>query len=150
MRGPAGVYERAEDVEDAAAALLGELLADRGDVLERRMVGRRKEEDVAELGQRPAQHLGRGLEIDAEAGEQVGTAAFRGDAAVAVLHHRHAGAREREDDEARDVETARMVAPGADDVDRAGRPGLDAGVHRHAAESLRKRGDFAGGLALVP
>jgi len=65
-----------------------------------------------------------------------------------VLHHRHTGAGEREDDQTGDIEAARVIATGAHDVERAGRPLLDAGIERAGAKHTRETGDLVSGLAL--
>ena len=74
--------------------------------------------------------FGRKVDLDAERGERVGGAGARGQRAVAVLGDRHAAAGDDEGGAGRDVERARAVAAGADDVDGIGGRGRRAASWR--------------------
>ena len=86
----------------------------------------------------PLSFSGGASSLDAHGREQVRASALRGDRPVAVLHDRDAGAGDDEGDHARDVEPARVVAAGADDVDRPGRPVPDAGVDGERPERAQR------------
>jgi hypothetical protein len=59
-----------------------------------------------------------------------------------VLHHGHSGARQHEHDHARDVEPARVIAPGADDIDRAAGPRLHPRINGATSKRRREPRDF--------
>ena len=147
--GRPGIDQRADEVEHRAASRHGQRLAHRRDVLERRMIVRREEKDITQLLHGAAQFFGRRGQVDPERGQQVGAAAFRGDAAVAVLHHRHAGAGQHQRHQAGDIESAHVVAARADDVDGLRRPRLQAGIERQGAKNRGKRRDLGRRLPLV-
>jgi hypothetical protein len=146
--GPPRVQERPEDVEDCALAPSGQKLADGSDAPERGMPCRGEEEGVAERAHRLPQAPGGRLQVDTERRKEVGASALRGDPAVAVLHDGHAGARHDKRDEARDVEAARVIPPGPDDVDGPRRPLRHAGVGCESAEHLGEARHLGRCLAL--
>ena len=123
------VGERAEQVEDRARAKLG---TGRPDILHRRVMRRREHEADPSLGDAARDPFRRQIDIDAERGKHVGSTRTRGQRAIAVLGDGHAGAGHNDRGAGGNVERARSVAAGADDVDRVGRRGYaqHLGAHR--------------------
>ena len=66
-----------------------------------------------------------------------------------MLHDGDAPTGQGEHDQAGDVESAGVVAAGADDVDGPRRPSGHTGIARQGAESRGKGRDLGRGLALV-
>ena len=99
----------------------------------RRVEHRREAEPDAGLARRDAAtRVGRQVDRDPERLQHVRRAAGRRRGPVAVLDHGHAGRRDDDGGHRRDVDGARLVAPGADDVHRG--PG-----HRHPARVPQHR-----------
>ena len=110
-----GIGERADEIEDGAEA---ERAAKRPQGLHGRVIERREEEDEAGLAQAFDGQFGRELDGHAESLEHVGSAAARGDCAVAVLGDVGSGGCGHQRGAAGDVEGLRTAAAGADAVDQ--------------------------------
>jgi hypothetical protein len=59
------------------------------------------------------------LEVDSEPGQKIGAAGLGGDGSVTVFDHGDSGGGDHEGAGARDIETPRAVAAGANDVNRS-------------------------------
>ena len=108
------IGKRSEQIENGAGA---ELDARRADILHRRMMRGREHEADAGLLDAVTNMFGRELNLHAQRTEHVGCARARGERAIAVLGHRHAGACHDERSTGRNVERARSITAGADHVD---------------------------------
>ena len=124
------IGQRTEQVEHGAHA---ERAAHRRDFLHRRVVVRREQEREARRGEAVARALLVERQRQAERLEQVGAAGAARDRAVAVLDDAHAHRGDQQRGAGREVEAARRVAAGADDVDGR-RPGRQVG--RRASERI--------------
>ncbi|OQB97500.1 MAG: hypothetical protein BWX86_00293 [Verrucomicrobia bacterium ADurb.Bin122] len=91
----------------------------------------------------------RGLQIDAEGREQIRTATLRSDATVAVFHHGHAETGKREHHQTGNIETARMIAACAHDIDGARRPFAHPWIDRPTAKRTGQGRDLGRGLPFV-
>ena len=140
------IGQRPEDVEDGAHA---QFLADRGNVLHRRMVVGREHEADAGFLETLADLLGRQHDVGAERLEHIGRARLGGHAAVAVLGDAGAGGRHHEHRSGRYVEGVRAVAAGTDDIDEM-RPRLADDLAGELAHHLGGGGHLADGLLLDP
>ena len=90
----------------------------------------------------------RGLDVDAQGRQGVGRAAAAGDAAVAVLGHRHPGRRRHQGRGRADVEGPRAVAAGAAGIHQADSAGADGG--HVLPQGGGRAGHLRHCLALVP
>jgi len=89
-------------------------------------------------------------QVNAQGLEYIGAAAMRGDGAVAMLGHRNAGCGHHKAGGGRDVETARTIAAGTDDVHQhLTGGGIDAGVDKGGffTHHLDRTDDLIDGLA---
>jgi hypothetical protein len=64
-----------------------------------------------------------------------------------IIHHYDARAGQDQHHDARDVETTRVIAAGANDVDRARRPALDPGIDRALPKRARELRHLARSLS---
>ena len=149
VRGTSRIDQRTEAIENRAPARCGKFLPHRGNVLKRGMKVGCKEKDVPELLERMLQFHGRRRQVVTHGCKKICAAAFRCDAAIAVFHHRHSGTRQHQGHHRRDVESAHVVATGAHDVDRPGRPQFHAGVHCQIAKGDCQGGNFSRRFPLV-
>ena len=120
--GPGGIGERPQQIEDRAKA---ELLANRRGVFHRPVQQRGEAETDADFVDAAANLLGRQLQVDAERFEDVGRAAFAGDAAIAVLgdvdpEPPPPGRR------GTDVERLQAIAAGPAGIEQSGRPAAES------------------------
>ena len=140
------VGQRPQDVEDGFDA---QFAAHRGHGLHRRMVVGGEHEAHADLIDAARDHVRRQIDIDAQALEHVGAAAFARHAAPAVLAHLGACCGGHEHGAGGDVESVGAVTAGAHDVNQVGFVGhLDLG--RKLAHHLGRGRDLADGLFLHP
>ena len=114
MRRACRIAQRPQQVEHGAEA---DFAAHRPDVAHGPVVGRREQEGDARLVQRSRLLGGRGVQIDAERGQNVGRAGLGADGAVAVLGDLQACARQNERGRRGDVVGVLAVAAGAASVD---------------------------------
>ena len=142
VRRPPGINQRSKNIKYRPLPARRQHLAHGPNVLERRVIRRREEENESQLVQRPPQLLGWRFEIYTQRRQQIRAATLRGDPAIAVLHHRHTRARQRQHDQAGNIKTAGVIPTRAHDVDRPVRPSLDARIDRPRAKRRRKCRDF--------
>ena len=112
------IGERTNEVEDGAEA---ERAAQRSESLHGRVIKRREEKDEAGFAETFDGQLWRELDGHAESLKNIGSAAARGDGAIAVLGNAGAGGCGNERGSAGDVEGLRTAAAGADTVDEFSR-----------------------------
>ena len=143
-RRPRRVGQRPQDVEDRAHA---QFLADRRDVLHRRMVVGREHETDAGLLDAAGDLLGLEVDVGTQAFQHIGAAALAADAAAAMLADLGASRGSHEHAAGGNVERVRSVTPRADDVDQM-RLVADMNGRGELAHDLGRSGNFAHGLFL--
>ena len=143
VAGAGRVGQRPEQVEDGAHP---QLAPDAGHRLEGGVEPLREEEADAHLGDGLLHHRRGRVDVDAQRPQHVGRAGARGDGAVAVLGHHHAGAGHHEGGGGRDVEGVPRVAAGAAGVDED--LGGDVDLLGAGPHHLGGAGDLLDGLAL--
>lgn len=141
-----GVEERADDVENGFDAALGEELARGGNGFEARVVVGSEEEAYASVLDAVAEALRGHGDVDAECLENVGAAAFGGEATVAMFDDGGTAGGGDEHGGGGDVEKSELVTAGADDVERVSGGG-DFGVDGAREKFADEAGDFLGGGA---
>ena len=137
-----GVGERAEDVENGFDA---QLAPHRGHVLHGRVVVGRKHEAQAGLRNALGNPLRAQVDVDTQALQHIGTAAFAADAAPAVLADTRPGGGGHKHGTGGNVEGVRAIAPGAHDVHQVGGVG-HMNLGGKLAHHLRGGGDFTDGF----
>ena len=113
------VQQGADDVENAGAAPLGEKFPDRHNRAECGMACGSEKEAATGRFQGSGDGLGGEVDFHAESFEDIGSAGFRGDAAVSVFDDFGSGCGDHEHGGGRDVEKARAVSAGATHIDAA-------------------------------
>jgi len=142
-RGTGRIAERTQQVEDRRRA---ELLANRRDVLHRRMHVRREAEADSELVEAALDRGRRSIDVHPQRRQHIGRAALARDAAIAVLGDGHARRRGDDGRGRADVEQVAANAPRAARIDQPGAAGADRG--HVLAHGDRRPGDFKGGFPL--
>ncbi len=115
--GACGVEEGADEVEDGAVTLGGEIFSGLDDGFEGGVVVGGEEEADACVFEAVAEAIGWEVDADAEGFEDVGAAGFGGDAAVAVFDDDCASGCGEEHGGGGDVEEVEFVAAGSADVE---------------------------------
>src|SRR5690606_31154208 len=102
--GAGGIEEWAEEIKNTAPSLFGKSCPDRGDRLEGGMVERGEKKTRADLVETATEVSRRQVDPDTERFEDIGSATFGGDPAVAVLDDSNTAGGEDKSARRRDVE----------------------------------------------
>ena len=148
VRRSSGIDQRPENIKHRPLPARRQHLSHRPNIFEGRVIRRREEKNEPQLRQRPAHDLRRRLQIHSQRREQIRAATFRSDPAVAVLHHRHTRARQRQHHHAGDIKPPCVIPARAHNVDRLIRPRLHPGIDRPRPKRRRKCRDFRRRFAL--
>ena len=142
---PGGVCQRSQQIEQRAKP---QNLANRHRVLHRSMTERGEAKPDAQLIHATADLFGRKLHVHAQRFQHIGGTAGTGDAAVAVLGHRHARRSRDQGGGGADVEGVQFISAGAAGIEQALASGGDA---RGASDHRPGRPhDFGNRFALHP
>src|SRR6185503_939388 len=108
-RGPGGIQERTQKVENRALPAFGAKLSRRSDVSESRMIIWREKKGEPMLSQRQGGFVWREIDPDTQRLENIGTTGLRSDGAIAVLGHRYASRRHNKRHGRRDIERVEPI-----------------------------------------
>src|SRR6478672_4613070 len=112
------------------------------------MIGSRVNKSAAESLNAFAQIIRLQVNRDTKRLQNVRTTALRGDATIAMFHHRRSTRRQYECDRRRDIEQVDAVAPGAADVNNWPTDAVDIQRNRALQKHTHEAGNLAGALAL--